>query len=487
MSEETNIIETDEDTQNKNYVQNGRLLSYAVGLAGQNISYAYTSGWLFYYLTSVLKIDSKIVGLMTGITRTWDSINDPLVGALVDKHRFKNGEKLRPYLIFTPVIIGLLAASMFIKTSSNLTVSIVIVFAAYLLWDLFYSFQDVALWGMVALSSPRAEERAKVSQWVSIGAGAGSTVVMAFPVLRSLLTNNLSWSDSKIFALFGIVFCLGGELISLFAYRMKEAIETPKSKESIFEAIFVLRHNKTLLLISLSRFLKDITATMLPWAYFFESRESFNFGFASFDGPTSQVVYTVLMGVPGALAMFFSTKFAEKVGGMKRLLLVAMSVNIVFRTISYFIGFDSVGKIYAVIILMAIVAIPTNMMDIAHRSLTSNSIDEVELKTGKRTEGISFSIQNFISKISSAVNALLSGYILSWIKYDNTKKNFLQGALYMKWQWPIFIAGPIIGEILYMIVISFVKDDPVERARIEAELHERRKLASDLKEEMESE
>ncbi|MBQ4245295.1 MAG: MFS transporter, partial [Clostridia bacterium] len=288
MSEETNIIETNADTQNKNYVQNGRLLSYAVGLAGQNISYAYTSGWLFYYLTSVLKIDSKIVGLMTGITRTWDSINDPLVGALVDKHRFKNGEKLRPYLIFTPVIIGLLAASMFIKTSSNLTVSIVIVFAAYLLWDLFYSFQDVALWGMVALSSPRAEERAKVSQWVSIGAGAGSTVVMAFPVLRSLLTNNLSWSDSKIFALFGIVFCLGGELISLFAYRMKEAIETPKSKESIFEAIFVLRHNKTLLLISLSRVLKDITATMLPWAYFFESRESFNFGFASFDGPTSQ-------------------------------------------------------------------------------------------------------------------------------------------------------------------------------------------------------
>ena len=124
---------------------------------------------------------------------------------------------------------------------------------------------------------------------------------------------------------------------------------------------------------------------------------------------------------------------------------------------------------------MAIVAIPTNMMDIAHRSLTSDSIDEVELKTGKRTEGISFSIQNFISKISSAANSLISGYILSWLKYDNTKKNFLQGSLYMKWQWPIFIAGPIIGEILYLIIIAFVRDDPQVRARVEAELFERRK------------
>ncbi|MBR0120955.1 MAG: MFS transporter [Clostridia bacterium] len=461
--------------ENRKYVKNGRLLSYAVGLGGQNVSYGFISQWLFYYLTTVLGVNSKIVGLMTSVTRTWDSINDPIVGALVDRHRFKNGEKLRPYLLSTPPVIGILSALMFIKTGSNIKASIVIVFACYLLWDLFYSFQDVALWGMVALSSPHSEERAKVSQWVTIGAGAGSTLVMAFQILRSVMSGSLGMDDFKIFAFFGLLFGLGGELISMSAYRMREAVDVPRSKESLLEAIFVLRHNKTLLLISAARFFKDAFGTMLPWAYFFESRQSFNFGFASFDGGTSQVVYSVLMGIPGALSMFFATKVSDKVGGMKRILIIAQTTAIVLRTVCYFIGFDSLGSIYAVILLMAIVAIPTNMMDIAHRSLTSDSIDEVELKTGKRTEGISFSIQNFISKISSAANSLISGYILSWLKYDNTKKNFLQGSLYMKWQWPIFIAGPIIGEILYLIVIAFVRDDPEVRARVEAELFERRK------------
>ena len=63
--------------ENRKYVKNGRLLSYAVGLGGQNVSYGFISQWLFYYLTTVLGVNSKIVGLMTSVTRTWDSINEP--------------------------------------------------------------------------------------------------------------------------------------------------------------------------------------------------------------------------------------------------------------------------------------------------------------------------------------------------------------------------------------------------------------------------
>ena len=469
--------------ENQSVVTNGRLFSYAIGLAGQNMTYGYISSWLFYFMTSVIKINSVTVGLITSITRAWDSVNDPIVGALVDRHRFKNGEKLRPILIITPPIVGILSALMFFNLPVGQTAKIVIIFAAYLLWDLFYSFQDVGLWGMVAASSPYSHERAKVSQWVSIGAGAGSTIVMVFQLLRSTFTN-AGLSDSAVFAIFGLVFGLGGELISMSAYRMKENVETPKSDESVIEAIFVLRHNRTLLLISLARFCKDVFAALLPAAYFFESRESFDFGFAVFDGQTSQVVFTVLTGAIGALAMFFATKVSDKIGGMKRLLILAQSASAVLRLISYFVGIGSVPRLYTVMIMIAIMIIPVNMMDIAHRSLTSDSIDEVEYKTGKRTEGISFSVQNFISKLSSAAGLLISGFILKWLRYDNSLKNFQQGALFMKWQWPIYIAGPIIGNVLYLIVISFVNDDKEKKERIEAELRQRRETAKEKIEEV---
>ncbi len=484
MSDNAPAVKEDEPV--KRYVSTKNLLAYSVGLAGQNMTYGYISGWLFYYLTSILKIDSVVVGLITSISRAWDSINDPIVGGLVDKHKFKNGEKLRPFLIYTPLVIGVLSALMFIPYRLSTPAIIAIICAEYLVWDLFYSFQDTALWGMVAVSSPHHEERGRVAQWVSIGAGAGSTVAGFFQILRSVCSGKFGMSDVAIFAMFGLIFGLGGELLSLFSHKMKENVETPKSEESLIEAIFVLRHNKTLLLISLARFCKDITQALLPWAYFFESRESFNFGFATFDGGTTQVVYTIMTGAIGAVAMLFVTKIAKKIGGMKRILIIAMVSNILLRTIAFFIGFNSIGQIYAVMGLISIVTIPTNMMDIAHRSLTSDSIDEVEYKTGKRTEGISFSVQNFISKISAAVTLLFSGIILKMLKYDNTKKNFMQGALYNKWIWPIFMLGPVIGQILYLIVISFVKDDKETKLKIEAELHERRLALAEKEEAMEA-
>lgn len=476
MSEE--IRSLDSELINKKYVKTSNLLAYSVGLAGQNMTYNYISSWLFYYLESVRKIPPKLSGVITGVSRIWDSVNDPIVGAMVDKHKFKNGEKLRPLLLLTPPIIGLLSVAMFLPLNVGNAAIITVICIAYLLWDLFYSFQDVGLWGMISVSSPNSQERSRVSQWVSIGAGAGATIGSLFPTFRGIV-EGMGMSTIHVFALFAIVFGLGGELLSMSAHKMKEVVETPKSKESLIEAIFVLRHNKTLLLISLARYFKDVANSILPWVYFFESREIYNLGFAKIGYGDIQVIYGFLTGAVGAVAMLFATKIAKKLGGMKRLLIVAQIANAVCRIISYFVGFNTPAQILTTMGFMAIANIPVNSMDVAHRSLTADSIDYVEYKTGKRTEGISFSMQNFISKLSSATVQLINGFVLSWLGHDSNRKNYDQNPTYMKWQWPIFMLGPVIGAVLYTIVISFVKDDKAERDMIEAELIERRKAVSE--------
>ena len=458
-----------------------RLLAYATGLCGQNMTYFFISGWLFYYLEHILRISSRVVGNITAVSRAWDAVNDPLIGGLVDKHKFKNGEKLRPLLLYTPVFIGIISAGMFMPSrlisgmSSTAMITVVCVF--YLLWDVFYSFQDTALWGMVAVSSPDSAERARVSQWVSIGAGAGGVIAGLFPSVRGMIIAGDEGGKTDLWVFFGaaIVLGLGGELISMLAHKMKEAVESPRNEESLLKAIFVLRHNKKLLLISLARFFKDSTQSLLPAVYFFESRQNYNFGFVTLDPGTTQLVWGALTGAVGAVAMLFVTRLSEKVGGMKKILVIAKIFSICARTLCFFIGFNTPAQIFAVMGIMAISNIPTNMQDIAHRSLTSDSIDEVEYKTGERTEGISFSMQNFISKIATAVSLFFNGQILHKLGHDSNVKNYQQNSTYMKWQWPIFILGPAIGEILYLIVIMFIRDNKEERLRIEAELRERRK------------
>lgn len=455
---------------------NRDLLCYAVGLTGQNMTYSFQTSWWFYFCTTILKIDSVRVGHIQGVARVWDAINDPLIGSLLDSRRFKNGEKLRPYLLITPLFIGLITLVMFFDFGLPARGMIAVSIAAYLLWDLIYSVQDVALWGMLPLSSPHSHERGRVSQWISIGAGAGGAVVSLFQLMDSQSFRDRTGISEKWMIFIGaVLFAFGGELVSMLAHRVKEQVRTENRREKTgaLRSLAALRHNKVLLLISLARLLLCVNLS-LDWQYFFKSSVSFSLGGMTLDGETSQLVYGVLYCIPSVLLNFYAVRFIDKIGGMKRLLIISELTNTALRLAAYFIGFDSAPKIIAVIILMSIVQVPVGMKDIAHRSLTSDSIDYVEWKTGLRTEGISFSVQNLISKLGNAVQTVIKGYVMKFIAYDNTRELRAQPARFMKAQWPLFMLGPVIGSVLYFIVICFVPDNREQKLEIERELRARR-------------
>lgn len=452
-------------------VANSKLLLYAVGHGGQSLSDYFVSMWLRYFAINILKIPTETVGVLFGITYAWDAINDPLVGAYVDKRSCKPYNKLRPYVLWLPPAAGVLAALMFFDINASPAVSVAWVLILYLIWDLVFTFQDTAMWGLIALSSPSSKERARVSQWVSIGSGWGCGIVTVFQLCRSFL-NARGVTDPKVFMLFGFVFGLGGELAVMLTHRMKEkTISEPQKGESIWKSIGMLRHNPTLLLISLARFCQNLSPRISD-AYFFENSVTF------IDGKQAQFWFNMISNMPGTVSVFAASKMAQKLGGMKRILIISQITSIVLHTICFFIGYDSWWKFIMMTILMGAVTIPTALMDTAHRSLTSDSIDEVEYKTGIRTEGVSFAMQNFVTKIGTGAATVIEGFILGKkvLNYsaDNNEAGITQNPTFLKWQWPMYMLAPIVGNILYLIVISFITDDKDRRLRIEKELRQRR-------------
>ena len=132
----------------------------------------------------------------------------------------------------------------------------------------------------------------------------------------------------------------------------------------------------------------------------------------------------------------------------------------------------------------------TNMKAIAERSLLTNAVDEMELKTGERTEGITFSMQNFVSKLTGAIPKFIQGAMLKFMGFQEKIKGpdgeYLQGAAlvnaqrskkFLKYRWHQFILGPAIGAALYLIVILFLKDDPAHTAEVERQLQAKRAAA----------
>lgn len=421
----------------------------------------------------------------------WDAVNDPLIGGLIDRRKHKPGYKLRPFLLWTPVIIGILVFLMFVDFGFSEAKTIAFVLILYILFDVFYSLQDISIWGIAAMSSPDSNERRRVIQWISISAGLGGTIASLFPTFKDIVVKNEIMSEKTSYVWGALVFALGGMLIAMLAYRMKEKVEPveEENKTSIFKDIADLRHNKTMIIVCLARTVQSISIA-LPWEYFFETKDiGWNVFGAEISGGTAQVVYGFIMGIPGAITLFFAIKVINRLGGNKNLLVFSEALAVVTRVIAFFVGandrFLNVGALGITMLLLGIAQIFTNMKDIAHRSLLTNSIDEVELKTGKRTEGIVFSMQNFVSKLTGAIPKFIQGYVLKYLGFDQNIKHAANQTVinaqvaprFLKYRWHLFILGPAIGSVLYLIVILFLKDDKEHTAEVERQLKAKREAA----------
>mgnify|MGYP001131014385 CR=1 FL=1 len=93
--------------------------------------------------------------------------------------------------------------------------------------------------------------------------------------------------------------------------------------------------------------------------------------------------------------------------GYVNALIVMQACNILARIAAYFIGFEGKNLWFAMAVI-GLGGIPLGAAAIAQTAIFCDSIDYMEWKTGKRTEGITFSMQTSFTKISSGITAGLA-------------------------------------------------------------------------------
>lgn len=451
---------------------------HALGVAGQNMSCGLIGSWFFIYCTDILYIDSLVLGFVLGFVRVWDTINDPMIGTLIDRHRFRNGDKLRPYLKFTPFFVGVVGALMFINPGiTGQAGKVVYVLFMYLTYDVFFTMQDVSMWGMTAVMSPLSKERGKVSQIAHIGGTIGSWL----PGLFSIILANAHFvglSDRAVYGICGVLFCFGGMMLSITTSKAVERVHPvnylDKPKSTLKDGLNILMKNRTVLLILLGSALSGL-ALVVPTAYFFKYKVSVNLFGTTIEGLNIMFLYGILAGLPGTLAMLFVPAFAKRVGGMRNVMILGCACESVFRVLAFFVGYQD-WRIFLVMLIVGVGGIPAGMRSIAITTLWGDAIDYMEWKTDMRGEAVVFSAQVFASKISGALATIVSGVLLTLMDYsaEAYDAGLPLSDTFDKWIWPLFILGPVIGSVLYLIPILFVKYPEELKERVERELRERR-------------
>jgi Na+/melibiose symporter-like transporter len=204
----------------KMFMQGGRVERkeawfYCMGIYGQNLACALMMNWFMIFCTDVLYVDGIIVGLVLGIARVWDSVNDPVIGTMIDRHRFKNGEKFRPLLRATPIVIGIIIVMLFTDWGFQGDMpKAIYILVLYLAYDMVFTVQDVSMWSMTSVMTDVPAEREKISQWGRIVAAFGFGMVGMFPTVMDAL---MQQGVAKKYIFFGaaVVFGIGGMLLGV--------------------------------------------------------------------------------------------------------------------------------------------------------------------------------------------------------------------------------------------------------------------------------
>lgn len=463
-------------------VKNGEIAAYSAAGVGQNICYALVTGYLMYFYINVFRIDPRAVGLMLFIEGIWDIVNNPLCGMVIDRTRTKWGKMLpflrggtAPLALFT---VLLFAGPYIIKDPSPMSsAKIAYMFVTYLLWELFYSITDVAYWGLSAAVSPLETDRRRVMTAVNAAVSVGNALpALAVPLLLDYsAANSEKISASALFLLLGLAVGIGGiGLFSLSGFCVKERVAQSKEGAHFRESLRELSRNRGLRIIVLSglvRSLSGVSGVFMTY-YFIDV-----LGYAGFS---------VLAQIPSVLTWALSYALLPAVRRRFSARTIALGSNLLYGgiwLITFLIGlkyYRSAAVMLPVLMvgagLMGLINAPS---EIVLNEMLADASDYTEWKTGKRSEGISFSLRITTVKIGgTVVQAAASG--LLWLIGYATSPDSARVPQSDAVQFRIFLILALVPAIMYVLsaVPYFFYDLTGEkRQQMRAELEERRRRA----------
>ena len=154
--------------------------------AASNIVYQFKSLYYLFFLTEVLRLPMATAGTILSLGIVWDAVNDPLVGYFAVNHRFKNGERVRPFALYSAVPWALTVVLIFTNFHASRPVTVVIAALGYFLFELLYTATDIPYNCMAGLATHEDGERRSINVHRNIGSCVGTAIgaVACFPLLN---------------------------------------------------------------------------------------------------------------------------------------------------------------------------------------------------------------------------------------------------------------------------------------------------------------
>jgi len=443
---------------------------------------------LFY--NQVLGVPASLVGTAYLIVSIVDAVSDPIIGTLSDRLQSRWGRR-HPFMFASALPIAIAFYCLYQPPESlgetGLFIWLAVFFALLRLGQTLYLIPHDALGA--ELTDDYAERTSifgynNVGEMVLSMVVAGLLYMVIFPTAEggpNGLLNEAGYiilaSTGAVTILFSVLVCSFGTLDQL-PYLQKVEISQKFVISGYFKEIGTLLRNPSYLAACLSLLTifigLGIIGILATYAYIyafeFTSEQMFWAGMAKLPG--------VFVALP--LLYFLSKRFEKKQIVIYSTLLLSVIVSgpYTLKLFGFFPPNDSPYILYAVFVplLVAYLIFPTSYIVID--SQLADVADEHELETGKRAEGVIYSVRSFGKKTTQGVGGLLAGFGLQYIGFPenaeagNVPAEAIDGLLILN--GPVYLAFYLLG-IYFM---TWYRIDKKRHSEILEELEKRREAAS---------
>ncbi|MBP5280857.1 MAG: MFS transporter [Erysipelotrichaceae bacterium] len=170
--------------ENNSIIRLPEKLGFMSFSASTNIVFNFKSTYYKYFLTSILLINPVAASNMALIGTIWDIVNDPLLGVWANNVKFKNNEKVRPWLLWIAVPYGLGMVLLFTDFNVSERWDIILGLVVFFFYEIANTFRGIPYNGMGALASSDDSDRKSINAFRSLGACLGSGIgAVAVPMI----------------------------------------------------------------------------------------------------------------------------------------------------------------------------------------------------------------------------------------------------------------------------------------------------------------
>ena len=391
-------------------------IGYACGDLGGCMTFALMGSIVTRYYTNVLQVNTVVLATMLLVWNVWDAVNDPLMGALMDKVFAKHhgqGGKFRPWLLRSAPCVAITFIIFFtVPTYFKGVTMLVVLFFCKILYEGFYTMFNIPMGSMLSAMADTDGERAALSSARGFGSMIGNIIPMI--IMPQLLakfgdTSKAFGIGATLCAIVGFVFCM---LHYAWTEERHVSVAPSESNDSVklTDILNVFRVNRPFLALCIHGIcictMQYVSSTLGTYMY---GDVLGNIGMMSMASAVSMPL--------GILALIITPKIADKVG-LERMIRVCLLT----ASAIYFVLFGAL--MVASVPAIAYMLISSIAMGLASVSiymqwgLVGEAIDYNEMITGKRTEGSIYGTFNLTRRIGQTVGNSAAVLALGWIGYQ---------------------------------------------------------------------